>query len=73
MPQEPLQKTWPTQPFPEGDTLVLRVLPPPAPVSLLQLQIGLLVHTTPLQLVVQSPGTGGGADWSTISYDPRTS
>jgi competence ComEA-like helix-hairpin-helix protein len=73
VPQEPLQKTWPTQPFPEGDTLVPTCptttgagQPPP------NFKSGCLFTPHAYQLVVQSPGTGGGADWSAISYDPRT-
>jgi plastocyanin len=73
VPQEPLQKTWPTQPFPEGDTLVPTCptatgvgQPPP------NFKSGCLFTPHLYQLVVQSPGTGGGADWSAISYDPRT-
>jgi glucose dehydrogenase/DNA uptake protein ComE-like DNA-binding protein/plastocyanin len=73
VPQEPLQKTWPTQPYPEGDALVPTCptttgagQPPP------NFKVGCLFTPHLYQLVVQTPGTGGGADWSAMSYDPRT-
>ena len=75
VPQEPLQKTWPTQPYPLGDSIVpicadhnatgaLRV-PPHYPVGCL-----FTPHTD--RPVVVSPGIGGGPDWSAQSFNPRT-
>lgn len=74
VPQQPLQKTWPTQPFAEGDALLplcidgkdqATQVPP-------NYQYGCL-FTPHLDFpVVQSPGTGGGMDWSAIAYNPRT-
>lgn len=75
VPQEPAQKTWPTQPFPKGDPVVplcaqanakdaTRAVPNYSPGCLFT------PHTD--FPVLMSPGTGGGADWNQQSFDPRT-
>ncbi|HVV28007.1 MAG TPA: PQQ-binding-like beta-propeller repeat protein [Rhizomicrobium sp.] len=74
VPQQPLQKTWPTQPIPEGDALLPLCIndrdgPTQVPPNY---QYGCL-FTPHLDFpVVQSPGTGGGMDWSAIAFNPRT-
>jgi PQQ-dependent dehydrogenase (methanol/ethanol family) len=74
VPQQPLQKTWPTQPVPQGDALLpLCVSDRPGPDQVPpNYQFGCL-FTPHLDFpVVQAPGTGGGMDWSAIAFNPRT-
>jgi glucose dehydrogenase/plastocyanin len=73
VPQEPLQKTWPTQPFPAGDSLVPLCpdtsgpnRPPPG------FKTGCIFTPHTSEPVVQAPGIGGGTDWNALSFDPRT-
>ncbi len=75
VPQEPAQKTWPTQPFPLGDPIVPlcadskatdATRPPP------NYSVGCLYTPHTNFAVVKSPGTGGAADWSQQSFSPRT-
>jgi len=74
VPQQPLQKTWPTQPMAQGDALLPLCVndkngPDQVPPNY---QYGCL-FTPHLDFpVVQAPGTGGGMDWSAISYSPKT-
>jgi PQQ-dependent dehydrogenase (methanol/ethanol family) len=74
VPQQPLQKTWPTQPMVQGDALLPLCAsdksgPDQVPPNY---QYGCL-FTPHLDFpVVQAPGTGGGMDWSAISYSPKT-
>ena len=74
VPQQPLQKTWPTQPIVQGDALLPLCVsdksgPDQVPPNY---QYGCL-FTPHLDFpVVQAPGTGGGMDWSAISYSPKT-
>jgi plastocyanin len=74
VPQQPLQKTWPTQPVAQGDALLPlcdndRSGPDQVPPNY---QYGCL-FTPHLDFpVVQAPGTGGGMDWSAIAFNPRT-
>jgi len=74
VPQQPLQKTWPTQPIVQGDALLPLCAndkggPDQVPPNY---QYGCL-FTPHLDFpVVQAPGTGGGMDWSAISYSPKT-
>jgi PQQ-dependent dehydrogenase (methanol/ethanol family) len=74
VPQQPLQKTWPTQPVPQGDALLpLCVSDRPGPDQVPpNYQFGCL-FTPHLDFpVVQAPGTGGGMDWSAVTFDPHT-
>jgi len=75
VPQEPSQKTWPTQPYPDGDPVVPLCpdtsgtsagRPPP------NYEVGCLFTPHTDRALIQSPGTGGAADWSLQSYDPKT-
>ena len=73
VPQAPSQKTWPTQPIPEGDSMIPlcpeakgATAPPPNYIS------GCLFTPHTDQPVVTAPGTGGAGDWSALSYDPQT-
>ncbi len=74
VPQQPLQKTWPTQPIAQGDALLPLCAndkggPEQVPPNY---QYGCL-FTPHLDFpVVQAPGTGGGMDWSAIAFNPRT-
>src|SRR6202030_1169661 len=66
VPQQPLQKTWPTQPIPQGDSLSPQCATPNTTVAGNRVppyyQYGCL-FTPHLDFpVVQSPGTGGGMD-----------
>ena len=73
VPQEPFQKTWPTQPFPVGDSLIPLC---PAMSGPSQVPPGYKTgciftpHTT--EPVVTSPGIGGGNDWNALSFNPQT-
>jgi PQQ-dependent dehydrogenase (methanol/ethanol family) len=74
VPQQPLQKTWPTQPVPQGDALLpLCVSDRPGPDQVPpNYQFGCL-FTPHLDFpVVQAPGTGGGMDWSAVTFNPHT-
>ena len=74
VPQQPLQKTWPTQPIPVGDALAPQCIDPDAAGDRVppNYQYGCL-FTPHLDVpIVQSPGTGGGMDWSALSFDPST-
>jgi PQQ-dependent dehydrogenase (methanol/ethanol family) len=75
VPQEPTQKTWPTQPYPNGDPIVPlcadanakdATRAPP------NYAVGCLFTPHAQFPVVISPGTGGGADWSQQSFSPKT-
>ena len=73
VPQEASQKTWPTQPIPRGDPLVPLCptadggggVPP-------YYQSGCIFTPFSNAPVVTYPGTGGGACWGALSYDPQT-
>jgi glucose dehydrogenase/plastocyanin len=73
MPQEPIQKTWPTQPIPRGDSVLpicanadkTNRVPP-------NYKFGCLYEPHLDFPVVQSPGTGGGMTWNALSFDPNT-
>jgi len=73
VPQAPSQKTWPTQPIPDGDSMIpicpaatgVTAAPPNYPKGCLYTP-----HTD--QPVVTAPGIGGAGDWSALSYDPQT-
>jgi len=75
VPQEPAQKTWPTQPYPVGDPIVplcasrdagdaTRVPP--------NYGVGCLFTPHTDLPIVKSPGTGGGAVWGAQSFNIRT-
>ncbi|HVV71285.1 MAG TPA: PQQ-binding-like beta-propeller repeat protein, partial [Verrucomicrobiae bacterium] len=73
VPQQPLQKTWPTQPIPVGDALAPQC-PSKSDASRVppNYQFGCL-FTPHLDFpMVQSPGTAGGMDWNALSYNPKT-
>ena len=75
VPQEPKQKTWPTQPYPDGDSIVplcpdtkgtgANRAPP-------NYVVGCLFTPHTDRAVIMAPGTGGAADWSQQSFDPIT-
>ena len=73
VPQAPSQKTWPTQPIPDGDSMIPlcpaatgATAVPPNYIS------GCLYTPHTDQPVVTAPGIGGGGDWSALSYNPQT-
>ncbi len=73
VPQEPLQKTWPTQPFPVGDSLVPLcpeksgpTQPPPG------FKTGCIFTPHTDEPIVTAPGIAGGNDWNALSFNPRT-
>ena len=75
MPQEASQKTWPTQPYPQGDPLIPICASPNAKDATRvppNYAYGCLFQPHTNRPVVKSPGTGGGADWSQQSFSPRT-
>jgi glucose dehydrogenase/plastocyanin len=76
VPQQPAQKTWPTQPIPAGDALAPQCATGPATKGPSRVPPGYqygCLFTPHLDFpVVQAPGTGGGMDWSGLSFDPRT-
>ncbi|MCU1323159.1 MAG: dehydrogenase [Acidobacteriaceae bacterium] len=73
VPQEPMQKTWPTQPFPVGDSLLplcpAKSGPTQAPPGF---KTGCIFTPHTDEPIVTSPGIGGGNDWNALSFDPRT-
>jgi len=73
VPQAPTQKTWPTQPIPDGDSMIPlcpaatgNTAPPPNYLS------GCLFTPHTDQPVIMAPGTVGAGDWSALSYNPQT-
>ena len=73
VPQAPSQKTWPTQPIPDGDSMIPLcpeasglTAPPPNFIS------GCLYTPHTDQPVITAPGTAGGGDWSALSFNPQT-
>ena len=73
VPQVASQKTWPTQPIPDGDSMIPlcpaatgATAPPPNYAS------GCLFTPHTDQPVITAPGTGGGGDWSALAYNPQT-
>jgi alcohol dehydrogenase (cytochrome c) len=67
VPQEPLQATAPTQPFPVGDALVPQCADPVP--NFLTACIFDPFTTVPK---VFQPGPNGGVNWANMSYDPQT-
>ncbi|MDH3265504.1 MAG: PQQ-binding-like beta-propeller repeat protein [Gammaproteobacteria bacterium] len=75
VPQEPAQKTWPTQPYPVGDPLVPLCADPDADDATRappNYGVGCLFTPHTDFPIVKSPGTGGGADWSAQSFSSKT-
>ena len=76
VPQQPIQKTWPTQPIPAGDALSPQCPVGPTGAGPARVPPGYqygCLFTPHLDFpVVQAPGTGGGMDWNALSFDPRT-
>jgi PQQ-dependent dehydrogenase (methanol/ethanol family) len=81
VPQEPRQKTWPTQPFPrQGAWMETDFVDQPLGTSVPGHPARAVPNYTvgPLYTphwdtpVLRLPGTGGGADWSHQSFSPRT-
>jgi len=75
VPQEPVQKTWPTQPFPAGDPIVpicADAAATDATRAPPNYEVGCLFTPHLGFPVVKSPGTGGAADWSAQSYSRET-
>lgn len=74
VPQDPRQKTWPTQPFPGGDPFVPHQFPSyddatrPVPFY----PWGGIFTTDWDRATIIFPGAGGGADWSANSFSPQT-
>jgi PQQ-dependent dehydrogenase (methanol/ethanol family) len=73
VPQDPRQKTWPTQPFPGGEAFV-----PQAPRFDKATRPVPFYPTGPIfttmwdRATILFPGAGGGADWSLNSFSPET-
>jgi PQQ-dependent dehydrogenase (methanol/ethanol family) len=73
VPQDPRQKTWPTQPFPGGEPFV-----PQAPRFDKATRPVPFYPTGPMfttmwdRATILFPGAGGGADWSHNSFSPET-
>ena len=76
VPQQPTQKTWPTQPIPAGDAIAPQCTTGPTTKGPTRVPPGYqygCLFTPHLDFpVVQSPGTGGGMTWNALSYDPKT-
>lgn len=73
VPQEASQKTWPTQPFPEGDSIVALCPAPDGPSQAIPgYQSGCIFTPHTDQPVLQSPGLGGGTDWNALSFNAKT-
>ena len=75
VPQEPSQKTWPTQPIPAGrcHRAAMRQRPDRRPTKVPPGYHTGCLFTPHLDFpVVQTPGTGGGMTWNAISFDPKT-
>jgi PQQ-dependent dehydrogenase (methanol/ethanol family) len=75
VPQEPRQKTSATQPIPGGEAFVPlcpdpRVEPSLRPVP--NYIVGCLFTPFWDKATTAAPGTAGGADWSALSFNPRT-
>jgi PQQ-dependent dehydrogenase (methanol/ethanol family) len=73
VPQDPRQKTWPTQPFPGGEPFVPQAprfdkATRPVPFY----PWGGIFTTHWDRATIIFPGAGGGADWSLMSYSPYT-
>jgi len=76
VPQEPRQKTSPTQPIPKGDPFSIMCVNPDAenpaqrPVS--KYDYGCVYTPFWETPITSAPGTGGAADWSANSFNPDT-
>ncbi|MFD0533357.1 PQQ-binding-like beta-propeller repeat protein [Actinomadura luteofluorescens] len=73
VPQEPRQKTWPTQPFPGGEPFVHQApsfhdTTRPVPYY----PTGEIFTPFWDDATILFPGAGGGADWSYLSFSPHT-
>lgn len=73
VPQEPSQHTWPTQPFPEGDSLVPLCPTKDGPGQAVPgYKTGCIFTPHTDEPVLESPGIGGGMDWNGQSFNART-
>jgi PQQ-dependent dehydrogenase (methanol/ethanol family) len=73
VPQAPYQKSWPTQPYPRGDALVPLCPPTSGPgMAPPNYKTGCLFTPHTDEIIVTTPGTGGGNAWSPLSFSPRT-
>ncbi len=73
VPQEPSQKTWPTQPFPKGDAVVpLCPTPDGSAQAIPGYKTGCIFTPHTDQPLLQSPGIAGGMDWNALSFNPKT-
>jgi outer membrane protein assembly factor BamB len=73
VPQEPRQKTWPTQPFPGGEPFVHqepRFSDSTRPVP--YYPTGKIFTPFWDDATILFPGAGGGADWAHLSFSPYT-
>jgi quinohemoprotein ethanol dehydrogenase len=70
VPQEPLQATARTQPFPVGDAFVPQSMTI-APEGFRLVNQGRIFTPFWTTALVAKPGQGGGANWPPSSYDPR--
>ena len=73
VPQEPRQKTWPTQPFPGGEPFVHQApsfhdSTRPVPYY----PTGKIFTPFWDDATILFPGAGGGADWAHLSFNPHT-
>lgn len=71
VPQEPRQKTSPTQPFPLGDSITPQRIDVP-PESFKLINDGKIFTPYWDDPVVAKPGALGGMNWPPASYDPTT-
>jgi glucose dehydrogenase/plastocyanin len=72
VPQEPLQKTSPVQPYSGEPTVPLCATPDGDAQAVPNYKAGCLFAPHTDFPVIKSPGTGGGNDWAGLSYSPRT-
>jgi quinohemoprotein ethanol dehydrogenase len=78
VPQDRFSNTWPTQPYPVGDTFVgqcstRKQWPNPAPDGKLYKVGCIYTPYNPSRFLASRPAAGGGVDWPPTSYNPDTS
>jgi quinohemoprotein ethanol dehydrogenase len=71
VPQEPRQRTSPTQPIPRGDAFVPQYVDI-APEDIPLVNQGRIFTPFWMEAIVAKPGARGGANWPPSSYDPTT-
>lgn len=71
VPQEPAQRTAPTQPYPVGDAFVPQFLDVPPEGAEVINDGRIFTPFGPTTTTMFQPGTAGGANWPSSSYDPQ--